>query len=538
MRPVRLVLPALLLLAASASAVEMLPPDRPLPEVIDHYVDAKLTKANVTPAPQADDYTLIRRLTLDLVGRIPTPAETKAFAESSDPHKREQLVERLMASPAFVRHQASQFEAMLAGPDGNRGNLRDYLVRALGENRPWDQIFRELLLPNEDNPKTKGSSEFLKSRVSDLDKLTVDVSVDFFGVNVSCAQCHDHPHVSDWKQDHFYGMKSFFARTFDNGGFLAEREFGLVKFKPNKGAEKQAKMMFLTGAVVNDPGMREPTKDEEKKEREKLEQFKKDKKAPPAPAFSARAKLVEVAMQPRESEYFARSIANRLWHRFLGYGLVMPLDQMHSENKPSHPELLAWMARDVASHKYDLRPTIRGIVLSKTYSRASKWAGEGVPAPALFAVAKVRALTPTQMATSLRLATIDPANFDNARPEEVEKRLESYENSARGHASSFPQPTDDLQIGVSEALLFSNSDRLVRDLLNEGNDRLLTKVKAIDDKSKAVEMLIRSTLCRPANAEEKSVLGDYLSRRGDRLPEAYRQVMWALLSGAEFRFNY
>src|SRR5438876_884101 len=81
---------------------------------------------------------------------------------------------------------------------------------------------------DESDPKTKGSSEFIKARVSDIDRLTNDVSVLFFGVNVSCAQCHDHPLVNAWKQDHFYGMKSFFARTFDNGGFLAEREFGPV----------------------------------------------------------------------------------------------------------------------------------------------------------------------------------------------------------------------------------------------------------------------------------------------------------------------
>src|ERR687898_34855 len=104
MRALRLVPPALLLAACAAPAADILPPDRPTPEVIDHYVDARLKAAGIAPATQADDYTLVRRLTLDLNGRIPTPAETRAYVESTDSRKREKLVDRLMASPAYVRH--------------------------------------------------------------------------------------------------------------------------------------------------------------------------------------------------------------------------------------------------------------------------------------------------------------------------------------------------------------------------------------------------------------------------------------------------
>jgi hypothetical protein len=539
MRAVRLVLPALLLIAGPARPAELLAPDRPIAEVIDRYVDAQLKVASVAPAAQADDYTLVRRLTLDLVGRIPTPAETRAYVESADPHKRQALVDRLMASPAFVRHQANQFEAMLAGPNGRGGNgLREYLLKALRENRPWDQMFREIVVANEADPNAKGASDFVKSRVVDLDRLTTDVSALFFGVNVSCAQCHDHPLVSDWKQDHFYGMKAFFIRTFDNGGFLGERDYGPVKFKPTHGPERQAKMMFLTGEMVDAPGMKEPSKDEEKKDREKFDRAKKEKKAPAPPAFSARAKLAEVALQPNESAFFARSIVNRLWHRFLGYGLVMPLDQMHSENRPSHPDLLAWLARDTANHKYDLRRLTRGIVLSQTYSRSSKWTSEAPPSPALFAVGRLKPLTPMQLATSLQIATVDPKMFEAAKPDEVEKRIERLENSARGFASQFAQPTDDFQIGVNEALLFSNSDKIAREFLADGNDKLLGRVKTVSDPDKAIDLIVRSVLGRPPTADEQKALQEYLAHRSDRPTEAYRQVMWALISGAEFRFNY
>ncbi|HEY8502966.1 MAG TPA: DUF1549 domain-containing protein, partial [Gemmataceae bacterium] len=151
MRPLRL-LPGLLLVLAVAPlrADELLPPDRPVEQAIDHYIDERLKAENVAPAPQADDATLARRLTLDLAGRVPTAAEARAYVESTDPDKREKLVERLMASPGFVRHQVNEFDVLLTG--GTRGSLREYLARAFGEARPWDRIFRELLLPDPDDP--------------------------------------------------------------------------------------------------------------------------------------------------------------------------------------------------------------------------------------------------------------------------------------------------------------------------------------------------------------------------------------------------
>src|SRR5205085_8306667 len=111
-----------------------LPPDRPIEQAVDHYVDALLKQEDVRPAPQADDANLVRRLTLDLAGRIPTGAETRAFVESADLARRVKLVERLLASPGFVRHQATEFDAMLMA--GGRGSLRDYLTRAFKEGRP------------------------------------------------------------------------------------------------------------------------------------------------------------------------------------------------------------------------------------------------------------------------------------------------------------------------------------------------------------------------------------------------------------------
>lgn len=539
MRMNRLAVPVVAVLLACGSQArtgELLPPDQTIEQVVDHYLDARLKEANVQAAAPADDANLVRRLTLDLVGRIPTVAETKAYVSAAEPDKRVKLVERLMASPSFVRHQATEFDTMLMA--GTRGSIRDYLLQAFAENRPWDQVFREVVLADDQDPQRKGAGEFLKQRIKDVDKLTTEVSTIFFGVNISCAQCHDHPKVPDWKQDHFFGMKSFFNRTFDNGGMLAEREYGLVKFKTTKGEEKQAKLMFLSGKVVDAPEVREPSNEEQKKEKERLEQAKKNKTPLPAPKFSARAQLVEVALKSDQQDFFARSIVNRVWYRLFGHGLVMPLDQMHSENAPSHPELLQWLARDVSAHQYDLRRLIRGLVLSKAYARGSRWDSEDLPKDSLFAVAKLRALTPMQMAMSLRVATADPISFPDSQAPDFEKRLEALESSARGFANQFEQPGEDFQIGVAEALLFSNNDRLMKDLLADGNDRLMGRLKQIQDRNEKIATAVQCVLSRPIRDAEKQALSDYLGRRDDRPAEACQQLVWALLTSAEFRFNY
>jgi hypothetical protein len=536
MRMFRLTSLAVLLASGPlAAADELLPPGQPIEQVVDHYLDARLQEEGITPAGPADDANLLRRLTLDLAGRIPTADETRAFVASIEPAKRVQLVERLMGSPAFVRHQATELDTMLM--NGTRGSVRGYLLTALAENRSWDGIYRDLLLPDDKDPKRKPASEFLRQRVRDLDKLTAEVSSIFFGVNVSCARCHDHPLVRDWKQDHFFGMKSFFSRTYESGGRLAEREFGVVKFKTTKGVERQARMMFLTGKVVETATLKEPPGGEPKPKKGRRSANNGPPPAPPK--FSARTQFVNLSLEPGQRDFFARSIVNRIWHRLFGYGLVMPLDQMHSENPPSHPDLLDWLARDTVEHHYDLRRLIRGLVLSRAYARQSRWDKGDTPRPSLFAVARVKPLTPMQLAVSLRLAVADPQSIPaTLKPEEFDQRLQGLESSAVGYASLFEQPGDDFQVGVSEALLFSNGARIQKELLADGADRLLGRLKQIKNPEEVIDTAVRAILCRPPRDEERKLLGDYLQQRADRPAEARRQLVWALLTSAEFRFNY
>jgi hypothetical protein len=524
---------------AEDTTPELLPADRPIPSVIDHYINRELREQEIPPAPLADDATLLRRLTLDLNGRIPTAAEYSAYLASTDPQKKEKLVDRLMASPAFIRHLVEDLDAMLVVPGANNrrgstGSVREYLTRAIKENRGWDKIYRDLLLA--DDKQEKGSAAFLKARVKDQDRLTTDVSVLFYGVNISCAQCHDHPLVDDWKQEHFYGLKSFLARTYEQGPFLGERDAGVVSFKTPKNENKTARMMFLTGKVIDAPGMVAEPKGKNKEQAKKND---KNAEPPPAPKFSARAKLIEVSLEADQRHFFAKNLVNRMWHRLYGVGLVSPIDQMHSENPPTHPELLDWLARDTANHGYDLRRLIRGLVLSDAYARASQYPGEKQPDAQFFAMARLRPLTPMQLVTSIRVGAASPEFLAGSlKTEELEKRIENLEAGGRGFASLLEQPRDDFQISVLEALLFSNSDRVQKEFLSDSGDRLIGTLKTEKNLDRVADLLFTNLLIRKPTPEEKGAVMDYLNARKDRPVEALRQVTWALITSAEFRFNY
>ncbi len=508
------------------------PTGQPISEVVDYYVAAKLKDARMKPVSAASDANLIRRVTLDLAGRIPVPGEVRDYESSRDANKKERLVDRLLASPAFARQQVAELDWQLM--DGKSDAFRDYLKRAVRENRGWDKIFRDVLTADTTNAAVKGCDQFLKTRIKDQDRLANDVSVRFFGVNISCAQCHDHPLVPSWKQDHYFGMKSFFSRTFENGDFLGEREYGHVSFKPKRGDTKRAALMFISGEVMDEPESAEPDDQAKKAEKALLEESKKNKVPPPAPKFSRRAQLVEAGLKQGENGFFARAIVNQVWARFFGHGLVMPVDQMHGQNKPSHPELLAWLARDMVQREYDLRGLIRGLVLSDAYARGSQWTGPSRPEPSLYAVVIPRALTPRQFGTSLQMATARSSTLTNQA--DLETTIERMEKDGNSWAGLFERPTFDFQVSVDEALMFSNGEKVEKELLKE--DRLPRDLLGLNDSEKMIRAAYQQVLFRAPQPDEVKALRQYVEQRSDRPTDAIRQVVWTMMTSAEFRFNY
>ena len=521
--------------AFAAQAQELLPPDRPIGEVIDHYIDAKLVQAKVKPVPPAADTTVVRRLYLDLIGRIPAGVEAKLA--STQPLDKNQLIAALVSSPGFARHNANEFDVLLRNSNTDAPSVRPYLLEAFQENRAWDVMFRDLIGATESPSKTKPEAFVLK-RLKDADALTRDVSSVFFGLNITCAQCHRHPEIKDLTQDYFFGMKAFFASSYDFQGNLLERQyFKLGDFKDKTGETRKVSMLFLSGTKVEMDNLTEKDlvaaiAEETKLIQEKTKEYAKSKELPPAPKQSARKRLAEIALDDTNREMLARSIVNRLWNRFYGCGLVMRVDQMHAENKASHPELLQWLARDLIANKYDLKRLIVGLVSSRAYARSSEWKGTP-PAKELFAVAPTRPLTPGQWAMSYHFAN-QPEIFKQGDSADVRQKKLADVEKAVGAFAFLEQPFDDFQVGIDEPLKLSNDEGMLKAM----GSKLIPVLKKLPDTRQRIDEAVWTVLSRPATPEEHRLFGEYLEERKDTPDEGLRQVLWALINSPEFRFNH
>jgi len=511
-------------------------PGTAVEDMIDAAVGTGLAEAGLAPASPADDATLLRRVTLDLAGRIPAWGEIERYGSDSGAADRwDRTVDGLLASDSARRFLADEFHWLLT--DGRSSEFRKYVVRAVEREVRWPELFAEVIRGRPDGEALAGVDGFVRERAADLDQLTNDVSVKFFGVNISCAQCHDHPYVPSWTQETYYGMKAFFARTFDNGGFAGERGYGELAYKTVKGEERQAVPRFLGAEPIAEPAAVVPTEEEKKAERVSLEAARRARVAPEPPGYSRRERVVAAGLEGEHELWFARALVNRVWYRMFGTGLVMPLDQMHGRNEPSHPELLQWLAEDLVAHGYDLRRLLGGMARSQTYRRSSAWPeGQERPAASVYAVATVRPLSPRQYGIALRLATADPSSLGpDVDAGTLAQRLQALEAAGEGLAVRFERPREAFYVAVDEALCLSNHEGLDRQLLGSGLVPALARIPSFGER---MGMAFRVILARNPGEDEVAVLREYDQSRRDQSHAALEQIVWALLTSAEARFNH
>lgn len=229
----------LLVIASSICQAE-----HPVSQIIDEEIDASLQTKQITPAPRAEEAELLRRIYLDVLGRIPTAEETIAFLDDSRNDKHHRLIDDLLAHEELAAYWSTVFDEWFNGDVLERGfgqeGFLDYLEEALRTNKPWSQIAREMLLPDLTNENQRRAAYFLAVRTrggdnaEKIDRMTSGVASLFFGVQLQCAKCHDHPFVDQWKQDHYYGLAAFLGRTQEarigNTPIIKERAEGEVKF--------------------------------------------------------------------------------------------------------------------------------------------------------------------------------------------------------------------------------------------------------------------------------------------------------------------
>ncbi len=508
---------------------------------IDDHINHRMAQENVQPTELVDAAGFLRCATLDLAGRIPSTSELDAYLSADVNDRKQPLIQRLIESPDFAYHQRNQLDILLLLRQEHNDQWREYLLEATRENRSWDQLFREVMLPEDTLSTDPRPVAFLKRRTKDLDAMTNDSSVTWFGVNIACAKCHDHPLVSDWTQAHYYGMSAFFKRTFQTRqGFLSERFDGTTKYTNTDGEEHEADFMFLTGTKVDVPSL-QIDEAELKTINERIKYSESDEQAcpPPRPEFRPRAHLVQLALADEENDFFARNIANRVWARLFGRGIVHPLDQMHSENDPSHPELLTELASDLRESGYDLRRLIHAIVLTDAYARSVVRDSAARPIDAAsFAAVVPRPLSPRQLSLSLRIAGTGPDTLTQWQSDDWAKRRDELERQADGTARRLAIPDDGFQVSVSESLWFSNNPSIENDFLNGSNDRLVGHLKQIESNEEAADTAIKTVLSRQSSDDERQAIVDYLNVRSERREQGLKQVVWALMSSPEFRFNH
>jgi hypothetical protein len=492
-----------------------------LSKAIDAEILAALQAKGLPAAPAADDAGFCRRVYLDLLGRIPAVAEIEAYLGDPSTDKHHRLIDALLVHPEMPLHWRDLINYWLNDRESKPGlpEFRAYLQKSIADNKPWNQLARELVLPDAGDPAQQPAAYFLASRLSRpnderLDAITTAVSASLFGVRLECAKCHDHPMVDDWKQDHYYGLASFFNRTqsvqLKNKPALSERADGQVTFVNAQRETRTARLMFLDSKVFDEP-----------------------------PPGSRRKLLAEYAFT-RDNPYFKKAIVNRVWKELMGRGLVEPVDQMHSANPATHPKLLELMADDLANHDFNLRRLIAGIMHSEAYRRSSSWPGPGeFPAASSYATANLKPLSPEQLGLSVLLAT---GHADVVRLKLKEKnaslaavRLE-MEKDLKPFIDRYDSDAARFQASTAQAL-FMTYNLPAQKLLHPPAGLAARLAKVGDNAELARQAYLTILSRRPADAETAAIVR-YLETAGPPREQLCRDVVWALLNSAEFRFNH
>ncbi len=341
-------------------------------ESLHALIDQRMAPVSGLAPGQCSDAEFLRRVSLDLVGMPPTSDEARQFIAEPLPEKRKRLVDRLLASPHYARHLANTLDLMLmerrAATHVTIDDWRAWLVKCVRENKPWNVVAREITQADGDDPAERPAARFALDRASDPNVLTRDVGRIFFGRDMQCAQCHDHPLVDDYLQSDYHGLLAFIAPSYAlvrtvNGAqatVQAERPGTDVTFQSVFVGTPRRTGARAPDCVMIDEPFYLPGDDYAVAPAENVT---------PAPKFSRRAKLAEMATDG-SNEAFNRNIANRLWAHMFGRGLVFPPDMQHPDNPASDPELLDILADRFASMNFDIRAFLREIALSNTYQRS------------------------------------------------------------------------------------------------------------------------------------------------------------------------
>lgn len=526
-----------------------------LPARIDALIEAGTR--NQPLSASADDAEFLRRIYLDFTGSIATAAEARAFFTDTSADKRTQLIDALYKDARFPRRLAELFNVMLMERRGDNAQWQAFLLDSFKANKPWDRLVADILNPNPRDEKTRAAAFFYTKRLekegeqpTDYPGLTRDVGRLFLGMDLQCAQCHDHLTVADYKQADFQGLFAFYQNISIHGA-----SFPAVAEKP------MAKKMEFASVFSKKPqetGPRVPTLPPEKElaipALEKGKEFATPADAktqsPAVPAFSPLAELAR-QLPAAENNAFARNIANRLWFVMMGRGLVHPLDLHHSKNPPSHPELLDLLAKEIIDHKFDIQWTLRELALTKTYQRSSQFRspvpeGRGpsvvqAASPDRFTLALERRLSYEQILRSMLTATGELDRVLAKKDAKGEGDHPAYEDLRKRAQIAFAAEAKEAEENVDHSLkaaLFVRNDVMFLSLLKPRAGNLMERLMNEKDAGKLADELYLCVLTRAPLPEEKAEVAAFLGNHADKREEAIRNLVWATMTSTEFVVNH
>ncbi len=488
---------------------------------IDQKIDAKLQKLHIQPSPIVDDATFMRRVSLDLTGQIPAPEAVQAFLADTSQGKRSKLIDKLIASPAYVDRWTLKWGDLLQSSRkylGEKGvyAFRDWIHDSISSNKPYDKIVRELLTARGSTYDDPAANYF---RVTRDPKPTMEKTTQvFLGVRMVCAQCHDHP-FERWTQNQYYQMAAFFSAVGLRAGYEVGEEIvfdersGYDMKHPKDGhVVKPEFLVASTGPI-------------------------------PIPDDQRRRDALADWLTARDNPFFAKAIANRVWSYFFGRGIIEPVDDIRASNPPSNPALLEALTKDLLDHNFDLQYLMRTIVNSRVYQTSIAVNEWNAADRDNFSHAVPRRLSAEQLMDAVASAAgARPAFPDTPEDTNAEQVVDPHIGK-EGFLDVFGRPLRESvcecerrsDFSLPQALNLVNG-RTISDAVADPKGRIAKLVLSGQNDGSVVEELYLAALSRPPNQQERDRGVNYLSG-GPRAARA-QDLMWALLNSKGFLYVY
>lgn len=506
---------------------------------IDEHISGKLRRLRILPAALSSDAEFLRRVCLDLTGTLPPPARVTEFVRSTDPKKRERVIDALIATPEFTDYWTFRFQDLFRVALFSNGiNAKwsqmygEWIRESIAKNKPYDRMAWERLSAQGYDGPTR---HFLPYDVigSPEETMAEEVRV-FFGRRLECAQCHNHPYET-WSQDQFWGLAAFFGRMFKMGD--TGNEYVIFDHPLNEGmgnSEVNGKIQTLhprTKAALT------PT-------------LLDGRVVPPSDKENPRKALADWMVQ---HPHFAEAAVNRVWAEFFGRGLVDPVDDFRSTNPATHPELLARLAAEFRRNGHDLRALMRLIVTSRTYQLSAETNptnradrvnySHALPRPLLAevlldAIGQVTGVAErftTTVTANGKVTQQTPAGtraIQLREPDLFHSRfLDLY---GRPNRLALPERSGKANLGQALNMLAGPiyNEKLAAP---EGRLQKLLASKATDEA--ILNDLYLTALGRTPDAAERQQILTALSAQPNR-NEAWKDLFWAVLCSREFAENH